>query len=61
MKRHNLQCVILHGHAGDVNAAAIADGMSCLKNTMKNYKMECIYNVDETGLFTVFCLDMHHS
>ena len=50
VKRHNLQCVILHGQAGDVNAAAIADGMAHLKDTMKNYEMECIYNVDGTGL-----------
>ena len=31
VQRHNLQCVILHGQAGDVNAAAIADGLAHLK------------------------------
>ena len=34
-----------------MNAAAIADGMVCLKDTMMNYEMEGLYNIDETGLF----------
>ena len=61
IKRHNLQNVVLHDQAGDVNPAAIADGLTHLKNTMKNYEMDCIYNVDETGLISVFCHRRHIS
>lgn len=51
IRRHALRSVGLHGEGGSASAAQVADKMSELKAKLRSYDVDCIYNVDETGLF----------
>lgn len=51
ISRRNLKSLTLHGQAGSVNDEAIADGLERVRSVCAEYDPECIYNVDETGLF----------
>ena len=41
----------LHGEAGDVNIEAAESEMRALRESLKDYSLECIFNMDELGLF----------
>jgi hypothetical protein len=51
VERNSLSSKLLHGEAGSVDAAAIAEGLASLRELMAGYDPDHIYNVDETGLF----------
>ena len=40
----------MHGEAGSVNPELVAKGMEQIREERKNYLLENIYNVDETGI-----------
>lgn len=50
-KRFGVTSLNLHGEGGDVDWEKIKDEMEMLKSLLKNYDLENIYNMDETGLF----------
>ena len=41
----------LHGEMGDVDFAAISEEMKALRQKLSEYSLDCIFNMDETGLF----------
>ena len=45
-----LKSVTLHGEAADVDAEAIADEMNRLRNKIREFHPDNVYNMDETGL-----------
>lgn len=49
--RHSLRSVALHGEAGSVTPGSVIPGMIQLRQDLSDYDVECIFNVDETGLF----------
>lgn len=51
IKRNNLKSRSLHGEAGSVDDEAIADRLRRVRVVCAEYDPDCIYNVDETGLF----------
>ena len=51
VKRHALRSVSLHGEGGQVQAAAVAADIFQIREDLREYDAEHIYNVDETGLF----------
>ena len=48
--RNGLPSKRLHGAAGSVNPEVVAKGMEEIREECKNYQLENIYNVDETGI-----------
>lgn len=51
VRRYGLKSIALHGQAGSVDHAAIKEGMKQLRRNLQSYELDCIYNMDETGLF----------
>lgn len=51
VNRHNLTSVVLHGEAGSLDAEAAAEGMAAIRRACSKYKVENIFNVDETGIY----------
>ena len=49
--RLGYKSVRLHGEANSVNDEAIAKGLDAIRDECTKYKLSCIYNMDETGLF----------
>jgi Tc5 transposase DNA-binding domain/CENP-B N-terminal DNA-binding domain len=49
--RYGLKNVNLHVEMGDVDIAAIDEEMRALRQKIAAYDLECIFNMDETGLF----------
>ena len=47
---HGLKSIVLHGEAADVDVETIADEMNKLRQKMRTYHPDNIYNMDETGL-----------
>lgn len=50
-KRHALRSVSLHGEAGSVDVAKVARSIAEIRKRLEEYDIDCIFNVDETGLF----------
>lgn len=50
VSRHGLKSTKLHGQAGSVDDAAIADELRIVRETIAEYDLECIINCDETAL-----------
>jgi len=50
-KLHALRSAALHGEAADVDARKVAAGIAEVKQRLQDFTADCIYNVDETGLF----------
>ena len=50
-KRHNVCIASLSGEAADVDPAVVDDWSRRLKSICTGYRLEDIYNADETGLF----------
>ena len=44
-----MSSIVLHGEAGSVDDGAIAEGLDEIREACQEYKMENIFNVDETG------------
>ena len=53
--RNNLRSFFLHGERGSVDDQAIAAGMAAVRKECEEYEIDCIFNVDETGLFYLVC------
>lgn len=51
LARHNISSIVLHGEAGSVDAEAAAEGMEAIRQACAKYKVENIFNVDETGIY----------
>ena len=51
MKRHALRSVALHGEAGKVQAGEVSEDIGILRSHLCDFDADCIYNIDETGLF----------
>lgn len=51
VKRNALRLVPLHEPPVNIDVAAVAAGISALRQRLASYSLECIYSVDETGLF----------
>lgn len=51
IQRHGLISVTLHEEAGIVPVMRFAEKKVQLKSILASYHLDCIYNVDETGLF----------
>lgn len=51
VRRSMMKSVRLCGEAGSVDQNAIREGMEEVKSACGNYRLENIFNVDETGLF----------
>ena len=49
--RYGLKNLNLHGEMGDVDFAAISEEMRALRQKLSEYSLDCIFNMDETGLF----------
>ncbi|CAN0500057.1 unnamed protein product, partial [Ectocarpus sp. 12 AP-2014] len=49
--RNGMASTVLHGEAGSVDDAAIAEGVEKIREACKDYKLDNIFNVDETGIF----------
>lgn len=51
IKRHAVRSVSLHGKGDSVSVPAVAAGMVEIQKSLQDLDAECIFNVDETGLF----------
>lgn len=51
VKRHALTFVSLHGEDGFATVEEAAEEMAELRRCLRDYEVQNIYNVDETGLF----------
>ncbi|CAN0330486.1 unnamed protein product [Ectocarpus sp. 4 AP-2014] len=51
LKRYNYTHVNLHGEAGDVDTAKVAEEIERIREQLKEFDIEFIFNMDETGLF----------
>ena len=51
VSRNGMSSIVLHGEAGSVDDGAIAEGLDEIREACQEYKMENIFNVDETGIF----------
>lgn len=51
VRRHALRSVSMHGEAASANAAKVAQNMVTLRQALKEFDLDCIFNMDETGLF----------
>lgn len=49
--RNGLRSTTLHGEAGSVDPEAIEEGMAAIREMCKEYKVENVFNIDETGIF----------
>jgi hypothetical protein len=49
--RYNIQFKDLHGEAGSVNTSTTNDWFKKIRTILKDYAIDDIYNLDETGLF----------
>lgn len=51
LKRYNYTHVNLHGEAGDVDKAKVAEEIERIREQLKEFDVEFIFNMDETGFF----------
>lgn len=51
VKRNLLRSVALHGEAAGASAQDAVQGMKNMRSKLREYDLECLFNVDETGLF----------
>ena len=51
VKRHAHRSVVLHREAGQVQAGEFSKDIGILRSHLCDYDADCIYNIDETGLF----------
>ncbi len=49
--RHNVKMSILSGESGDVDKSVVEDWSKRLDSVCAGYKLQDIFNADETGLF----------
>ena len=49
--RYNIKSFKIHGESGDVDRSELVKQRKALKKITNNYKLEDIYNMDETSLF----------
>ncbi|CAJ0921219.1 14144_t:CDS:2 [Entrophospora sp. SA101] len=50
--RNNLKRYQLHGESGSADTNAIENALPDLKAIISSFRPECVYNMDETGLFS---------
>ncbi|PXF48393.1 Jerky protein-like [Gracilariopsis chorda] len=50
-RRHAMRSIRLHGEAGSVPLSIVATGISRLREQLNDFDADCIFNMDETGLF----------
>ena len=50
-KRFGIKKSTVHGEAGGVDSQVIASGREQLQHMLRDYTLDNIYNIDETGLF----------
>ena len=50
-KRHSVRMSVLSGESADVDSAVVEDWSKRLSSICSGYKLEDIFNADETGLF----------
>ncbi|PXF47641.1 Jerky protein-like [Gracilariopsis chorda] len=50
-RRHAMRSIRLHGEAGSVPLSIVATGISSLREQINDFDADCIFNMDETGLF----------
>jgi hypothetical protein len=51
VSRHNLLRKCLRGSGGDVNLSECAEELKALREQLEDFSPDCIFNMDETGLF----------
>jgi hypothetical protein len=49
--RHGIKVRVVHGESASVNAEIVEDGRRKLREVLREYSPDRIYNMDETGLF----------
>ena len=52
-RRRDIGQEVMHGEAGDAGLAGIEQCREHLPTTLEKFELEDIYNLDETGLFSV--------
>lgn len=50
-KRHALRSATLSGKVASTDIAGVAHDMNTLFKNFSNYNLDCIFNMEETGLF----------
>lgn len=53
MRRHKLVFKRVHGEAESVNTDIIEESVPKLAELCEQYDADCIYNMDETGLYYI--------
>ena len=48
-QRNQLRCIKSHGESGSADTAGMEQAISILQNTIQDYQLRDIYNMDETG------------
>ncbi|CAB1096527.1 unnamed protein product [Ectocarpus sp. CCAP 1310/34] len=51
LKRYQLKHINLHGEAGDVDQGKVQEKIAQIREQLKEFDVEFIFNMDETGLF----------
>ncbi len=51
VRRHGIKSIALHGQAASATVEEAADDMAKLRERLREFNVDCIYNVDETGLY----------
>ncbi len=49
-----MKSIALHGQGASATVASAAEDMAKLRDRLREFDVDCIYNVDETGLFYRF-------
>ena len=50
-KHHGIKVQVVHGESASVNAEIVEDGRRKLREVLREYSPDRIYNMDKTGLF----------
>ncbi|KAI1002593.1 hypothetical protein K3495_g5607 [Podosphaera aphanis] len=50
-QRNQLRCIKSHGESGSAERAGMEQAISTLQNTIRDYQLSDIYNMDETGKY----------
>ncbi len=50
IRRHGIKSIALHGQGASATVEEAADDMAKLRERLREFNVDCIYNVDETGL-----------
>ncbi len=51
VRRHGIRTIVLYGQAASATIEEAAEDMAQLRDRLREFDVDCIYNVDETGIF----------